>query len=176
MPRRDSGFPDGFIGPDMVDAMLAYTQGRWRKEIESRPLRTNTTLQAALKKQPAMWVEGICRELDLPKMRRVKERVEALCDRLPREETLAQAWKKLPEPPRRMLHWLLSHEGSYTTIQKLSAKFGRDEDITWWWNEGQTPVTPLGLLRLFGLVFVGRARMGKRNVRVAVEPEHAPEA
>jgi hypothetical protein len=106
----------------------------------------------------------------MPKMRRVKERIAALCAELPRERLLRSAWEKLPEPPRRMLHWMLSHEGGYATLQKLSAKFERDDDITWWWNEGQTPVTSLGLLRLHGLVYVGRARTGRRNVRVAVVP------
>lgn len=160
----DLGFIDGAI-----DAFMDHVQARWREEQESKPLQPQTKLQAALNKLPAHWVEAICRQVGLPAFRLGKERVKALVAYLPKDESLAAVWQSLPDASRDLLRWILG-QGGFVTIQKLSAKFGKDEDRTWWWNDGETPTTPLGLLRVRGLVFVGRAGIGGRNMRIAAVP------
>jgi hypothetical protein len=52
----------------------------------------------------------------------------------------------------------------------LSEKFGSDADRSWYWDEDDIPTTPLGLLRLHGLLFVGGTRSGQERIKKAIIP------
>ncbi len=164
----ESDFP--LVTPGMVGELMEEMLAERRGELEDKALKPNTGLLPALKKLPAHWVEGICNQVGMLGLAKNKERLEALKERLPREDALVFIWSRLPEESRRMLGHILADEGGHASMQELSRRFGKDEDATWFWDEGQTPRTPLGLLRLHGLVFVGMAKVNKRRVKIAAVP------
>lgn len=169
--RRNEPGPDEFGEEDFLVLLIGELQMRWRRQIENAPLNPNTRLRTALGKLPSHWVEAICRQGDPGEERRTRKAcIEGLCERLPREDNLRMIWSSLPLPSREVLSWILLENQGWVKVQNLSRRFGADTDITWWWNEGQVPATPLGLLRMRGLVFVGKVRDGKRRVRIAVVP------
>lgn len=156
----------------MVDAMLENVSMQQRECVEDKPLRPDTTLAVALKKQPAIWVKAICKQYDIDTPKRVAECIKKLIRTMPENDGLANAWARLPEPSRRMLHYLLIEKEGWVRQHSLSKRFGKDEDRSWFWNEGRMPVTPLGLLRLNGLAFVGtRKSKGKKENIVSVPTE-----
>ena len=168
--RRVGRGADGLREEDCLILLMGELQMRWRRELEDAPLKPNTHLRTALNKLPSHWLEAVCRQAGLVESRNRKGRVEGLAEWLCREESLRKVWGSLPLPSREVLSWIVLEKGGTVKVQTLSRRYGADSDITWWWNEGQTPETPLGLLRLKGLVYVGRLREGKRRVRIAAVP------
>ncbi len=155
---------------DVLVLLMGEMQMRWRRQAEDAPLKPNTWLRTALNKLPSPWLQAIGRQGNLGEIRNRKGRIDALVEWLPREENLRMIWNLLPVPSREVLCWILLDRGGAVKIQNLSRRYGADTDITWWWNEGQLPGTPLGFLRSNGLVYVGKIREGKRRFRIAVVP------
>jgi len=153
--------------PDELEELVGR---EFREELESKPLSPDTDLRVALTKLPAEWTKGMCAEFGLTGITRQKERVKAIIDYLTDPGSLEETWRKLPEPSRRMLRWLVVDEGGFTTTHQLSEAFGPDDDDTCWWNKGERPTTALGVLRLNGLVFVGTTTTGGWRVKIAVVP------
>jgi len=168
--REDGQGPDTLREEDVLILLMGEMQMRWRKQIENAPLKPNTRLKTALTKLPSHWLEAIGRQGGLGEVRNRKDRIHALAEWLPREEILRKIWSSLPLPSREVVRWILLERNGSVKIQNLSRRYGADTDITWWWNEGQVPETPLGLLRSRGLVYVGKIREGKRRFRIAVVP------
>jgi len=157
LDRREYGRgEDTLREEDVLVLLMGEMQMRWRKQIENAPLKPNTRLKTALTKLPSHWLEAISRQGDLGEVRNRKGRIDALAEWLPREENLRKIWNSLPLPSREVLSWILLEKSGAVKIQNLSRRYGADTDITWWWNEGQMPETPLGLLRSRGLVYVGK--------------------
>ncbi len=171
LDRREYGRgEDTLREEDVLVLLMGEMQMRWRKQIENAPLKPNTRLKTALTKLPSHWLAAISRQGDLGEVRNRKGRIDALAEWLPREENLRKIWNSFPLPSREVLSWILLEKSGAVKIQNLSRRYGADTDITWWWNEGQMPETPLGLLRSRGLVYVGKIREGKRRFRIAVVP------
>jgi hypothetical protein len=168
--RDDRHGPDSLREEDFLVLLIGELQMRWRKQLENAPLKPNTRLRTALNKIPSHWLEAICQQADLTKVRTRKGRLEALAHWLPREGNLRRIWNSLPLPSREVLSWMVLEKSGWVKVQNLSRRYGADTDITWWWNEGQIPETPLGLLRINGLVYVGKIREGKRRFRIAAVP------
>ncbi len=57
---------------------VARLEQRWREEIEAKVLPSNTTLQAALNKLPAPWIDGICVCLGMPVQGTRREKVACI--------------------------------------------------------------------------------------------------
>ncbi len=168
--REDGLGSDALREEDVLMLLMGEMQMRWRKQVENAPLKPNTRLKTALTKLPSHWLEAISRQGDLGEVRNRKDRIDVLTEWLPKEENLRKIWNSLPFPSREVVHWILLERNGAVKIQNLSRRYGADTDITWWWNEGQVPETPLGLLRSKGLVYVGKIREGKRRFRIAVVP------
>ena len=162
--------------PDLlVESMMDQFSMERREKIETKSLKPDTTLSAALKKLPALWVEAICQQYDIDTPRLVADKIRVLTKVLPDKEILEKAWSRLPEPSRRMLHYLVVEKEGWVLKGVFSRRFGKDEDCSWFWNEGHTPITPLGLLRLNGLATVGmRTRKGRKERIVSVPYELRP--
>ncbi|MEW6440832.1 MAG: hypothetical protein AB1640_07825 [bacterium] len=164
---------DPSVVQEVMSFLMSEFQVRWRREVESAPLKPNLRLSAALKTLPVPWLEGVCQKSGVEEKaggRSREARIQSLLGLLPDEERLRKVWRSLPLPSRQMLDWIVSKQGGWTTVQRLSRRFGADRDLTWWWNEGHTPVTPLGLLRLHGIVYVGKTQREGRNCRIASVP------
>jgi hypothetical protein len=168
--RDDRDGPDKLREEDFLVLLIGELQMRWRKQVEDAPLKPNTRLRTALNKIPSHWLEAICQRADLAKVQTRKGRIEELAQWLPQEENLRRIWNSLPLPSREVLSYVVLEKSGWVKVQNLSRRYGADTDITWWWNEGQEPETPLGLLRINGLVYVGKVREGKRRFRIAAVP------
>ena len=156
----------------LVDSMLEEYSVEPRERVEDKPLKPDTTLAVALKKQPAIWVEAIYKQYDTAPPKRVADKIQALLRIMSENDALANAWARLPEPSRRMLYYLLVEKEGWVQKHSLSKRFGKDEDRSWFWNEGRRPITALGILRLNGLVFVGtRKSKGRKETIVSVPVE-----
>ncbi|MBI3952320.1 MAG: hypothetical protein HY314_17870 [Acidobacteria bacterium] len=98
-------------GPAMVDYLMDHLAQQWREEIESKSIQLNTSLQAALNKQPGIWIEAIHDTLALGDAARKNERVKAIAAALPGPEFLRDVLEKLPEEPRAALRLVMEKGG-----------------------------------------------------------------
>lgn len=156
-------------GPGMIDYVMDWTFQQWREDVESEPIQLNTTLQAALNKQPGVWIEAIYDALVLGDARRKKERIKAIAAELPTPDFLRDVIQELPDESHRALQFVLE-KGGWVKYGQLTRQFGAEEGDGWFWNE-QPPTSPLGVLRLHGLMFVGKAAIGGRRWKTAVIPK-----
>jgi hypothetical protein len=156
-------------GPAMVDYLMDHFAQEWRDQVESKSIQLNTSLQAALNKQPGVWIEAIYDALGLGEAVRKSERVKAIVAKLPLPDFLPGVLRELPEESRQALR-LVMEKGGWVKYGELVKPFGTEEGDGWFWNQ-QPPTSTLGLLRLHGLVFVGRAGIGGRQWKVAVVPK-----
>jgi hypothetical protein len=168
--REKFRLPNKPIPPDLVDEMMVQTQIRERAQVEAKAIKANIKLAAALRKQPAVWVEGICIQHGLDAPEKNAERIKGLAEALPRREVLTAAWRRLNDRARAMLEWIVVDKGGVAQIDDLAERYEPDDDVSWWWNQGQTPRTPLGLLRVNGLVVVGTVRIDGGAAPAAVVP------
>ena len=152
-------------------AMMDYMSGQWRKEQESKPITLNSALSAALNKCPSPWINGICSQLGLnPRvLRNKKAKVQAIAAHLADPQKLRAVVNPLPEQSRQALAYVLE-QGGWVKIGPLTRKFGTMDDVGWFWGEDDPPTSPLGRLRVRGLLFVGKAGIKGRNYTVAVVP------
>ena len=142
---------------------------QWRKEIESKPLPLNTTLQAALNKLPAPWIDGICLSLSVPAERKRRDKVTRIIPHLNNQATLQKTITGLSGDCKEALAYILDC-GGWVKYGELSRRFGDDEGDGWWWDK-KPPQTVVGQLRLRGLVFVGKTPVGGRLYKVAMIPQ-----
>lgn len=156
-------------GPGMVRYLMNQLLDEWREDVEAKPIRLNTTLQAALNKQPSVWIEAISQALGLTDATTKKERVKAIVAQLPRRGTLREIVEHLPFESRQALQCVMER-GGWVEYNQLTRQFGSEEGDGWFWNE-QPPTSVLGVLRLHGLLFVGQANIKGRRWKVAVIPK-----
>lgn len=170
---QDDLIPFLFVSPDMI--MERITRD-WREEQENKPITLNSRLSATLNKCPSPWINGICKQLGLnPKTLRAKKRkVAAIQAHLTDLSKLRQVVKALPTASRQALNYVLE-QGGWVKLGQLTRRFGKMDDVGWFWGEDEPPVSPLGQLRVRGLLFVGKAGIKGRNYRVAVIPKELRE-
>lgn len=141
-----------------------------RNELERLPLGRESKLDTALRKVPGRWTKAICGALGLPVISRDTERKAAIAGYLTSPAALEKAWRNLPDPSRRILSRLVLEKGGSSSVRALYEEFGEDDDCSYHWNKGELPTTPLGLLRLHGLVYKGMAATDRGREKVAVVP------
>jgi tetratricopeptide (TPR) repeat protein len=161
------------VNPDMLMAQVTRS---WRQEQENKPINLNVRLSAALNQCPSQWINGICQQLGLdPKALRVKnKKVTAIQAHLTDPSRLRQVVKALPVDSQRALRYVLD-QGGWAKLGPLTRQFGEMDDVGWFWDEEEPPTSPLGQLRVRGLLFVGKAGIEGRNYRVAVIPKELRE-
>ncbi len=157
--------------------MMDRLTRRWREDQENKPITLNTLLPAALNKCPVQWIDGICLNLGLdPKeQRKKKDRVHAVASHLSDREELRAVVDSLSEQGQQALVYVLE-KGGWLKIGSLTRQFGTMDDVGWYWDEEQPPISPLGQLRVRGLLFVGKAGIKGRNYTVAVVPSELRES
>jgi hypothetical protein len=141
-----------------------------RRQWENVALRPNCRLKTAVSSLPSHWLDGMCMLLGMKKAGHRRLCIEKLQEKLPQEENLRRIWSNLPVSSRKILAWILQEKGGWATIRQFSYRFGQEAEIGWWWNEEQIPATPLGMLQLCGLVYVGKNPAGNRKVKIATVP------
>ncbi len=150
----------------LLDTSHAIQHRQW----ENVTLRPNCRLKTAVNSLPSHWLDGMCMLLGMKKAGHRRICIEKLLVKLPQEKSLRRIWSHLPVSSRKMLAWLIQEKGGWATIRQVAYRFGQEAEIGWWWNEEQIPATPLGMLRLCGLVYVGKNPAGNRKVKIATVP------
>ncbi len=156
----------GLITPEMAREWL---EGGWAEDAESILVSDNTRLSAAMNKYPWQWVDGICKALGIDtKGMKKREKVSRAVSKLESgyAKELLKDRKKVPERSLEALRRLVEN-GFVTKYGSLSREF--TTEVGFWWND-QPPKSEVGLLRLHGLVVVGKMPMRGRLFRVALIP------
>jgi hypothetical protein len=64
---------------------------------------------------------------------------------------------------------LVMDEGGWVKYNKLSSEYGEGNDSYFW--ETEPPTSIVGVLRVHGLLFIGKTGIGGRMYKVAVVPK-----
>ena len=149
------------LDPDIM--MYAYE----KKEIEraeSILLSPSTKLTAVLNKYPFQWVDGMCNALSLNSKGRKNEKAVFITEEL--KKKMSNIVKNLPEKSKEALRFILKNGGAV----KYSVLKEYEDEISWWWNN-HPPNSEIGLLRLYGLIVVGKMPQGSKLYKVALIPK-----
>src|SRR3989344_7860851 len=138
-----------------------------KKEIERAEnilLSQSAKLTAILNKYPFQWVDGICEVLSIETGGRKNEKAKNIADKLIVE--IATIINKLPEKSKEALALILKNGGfvRYSLLKEY------DDELSWWWNN-HPPKSTIGLLRLHGLIVVGKMPQGTKLFRTALIPK-----
>ncbi|NLN87171.1 MAG: tetratricopeptide repeat protein [Syntrophomonadaceae bacterium] len=139
-----------------------------RHAIEDKILPINPRLARGLKNMPVEWINAACQIYNLQPARRRAEREKQLMLHLQEEEVMQYIVNNIEEDERKLLKYLLSHEG-WSQTGPITRKFGSMEGDGFYWN-ADGPYSSLGQLWSMALVFVGRATINNRLTKIASIP------
>lgn len=156
----------GLIMPGMVDKL---TSMMLKGDMEEVILRKDATAASVLNKFPPWLVGEICKSLNIRTRGKKNQKVKAIAAILD-SPRVADIVKALPEEARDALD-MVRRNGGVIGYGKLIRQFG-DDDVGRV-NEGGfvRPESPVGMLRMYGLLLVGRMAKGDRFYKVAMVPK-----
>lgn len=153
------------IDPDIM--MHAYN----KKEIEraeSIILSSSTKLTAVLNKYPFQWVDGICNSLSINNKITKNIKAKMIAHKL--ENELSSIINSLSEKSKKAFK-LVMNSGGFVKINELK---NYDSEIDFWWNE-RPPTSTIGVLRLKGLIVVGKLSINNKMHKIALIPKDVQE-
>ena len=128
-----------------ADVLMNAFEDKSIERVESMILAPYAKLTAILNKYPFQWIDGICDELGID----IKEIIV-----------------KLTKKSKEALNLILNN-GGFLQYGKLKAY---DDDISFCWNECP-PTSTIGILRLKGILAVGKMPIAGRMYKVALIPK-----
>ena len=160
----------GMITPSMMPGLMESYEKQELARYESIMINDRTSLHAAMSKYPSQWVDGICVALGIAIVgKRKEEKVKLASSRIESghfEELLIR--KKLSPGSIQALR-LLKGNGWLMKYGRLTSRFSHDVGLQW---SEKPPSSDLGLLRLHGLLVVGKMPAeGKMHKAAAVPVE-----
>lgn len=153
----------------LLQHQMDHFKDDMRHAIEDKSLSINPPLQRGLKNMPVEWINAACETYDLQPARRRTEREKQLILHLQEKEVLQYIVDNIEEDERKLLQYLLAHEG-WSQTGPITRKFGSMEGDGFYWNADDGPYSPLGHLWSMGLVFVGKAIVNNRSTKIATIP------
>ena len=153
------------LDPDIM--MHAYEKKEIER-VESIILSPSTKLTAVLNKYPFPWVDGMCEALSVGIGGRKSEKVKDIAQNLVAD--FSAIINRLPQKSKEALKVILKNGGSV----KYSMLKDYDDEISWWWNN-HPPKSTIGLLRLYGLIVVGKMPQGTKLFKTALIPKDVKE-
>ena len=150
-----------------TDVFMNAFEDRNIEKAESIVLAPHTKHTAILSKYPSQWVDGICEEIgvDVKEIKNVK--VKLIAAKL---QNNMEIISNLPQKSKDALKLILANKG-FVQYGKLK---GYDDDMTFWWNE-DPPNSTIGILRLKGILAVGKMPNAGRMYKVALIPKEMRE-
>ncbi len=133
---------------------------------DSKPITLNITISAGLNKFRNSRINAVSKALGISTKDVKKDKIGQIISRLTTE--LDKVTEKLPPKSMEALK-LVMDEGGWVKYNKLSNEYGEGNDSYFW--ETEPPTSTVGILRLHGLIFVGKAGIGGRMYKVAVVPK-----
>ncbi len=158
----------GFVGPELTDYFLWRLSEERRERQDRRPIRVNASLTDLLKSLPAPWIHAIGQQVGGKKQPKKPDEIARIASHLRDPDRLREIVEGLPLDARLALARILER-GGWMPLADLEREFGSIEGDGWFWAD-RPPKSLLGQLRVRGLLFVGRARAGRRHQTVAVTP------
>lgn len=146
-----------------TDVMMEQYSQMQINEAEEMVLNPKSRLTAILNKYPANWVDGICVQYSINTKGKKNIKVKEIETEM--ETQLPSILKFLPEKSKEALKIVLD-EGGFVKYSRLK---GYSDEVTYWWKE-HPPKTTIGILRLNGLLAVGKMPMSGRMYKVAFIP------
>jgi hypothetical protein len=141
----------GFItNPDMV---MRTWEGHEVERAESMVLSMSDPLERIFARYPSQWVDGMARALGLSVRGRKREKACQIAELL-KSTRLQAVIQKLPEESLAALRWLES-KGWNSPLGTLDRLYSVQVGMFW---DSAKPATPVGQLRIRGLVVAGRVR------------------
>ncbi len=147
-----------------TDIMMHAYEKKEIERTESILLSPSTKLTAVLNKYPFQWVDGMCETLSLETGGRKNEKAKNIAGKL--MMNFPKVINDLPEKSKEALIFILKNGG----FVKYNLLKDYDDEITWWWNNSP-PESTIGLLRLHGLLIVGKMPQGSKLYKVALIPK-----
>ncbi|MCD6574659.1 hypothetical protein J7K97_03150 [Candidatus Aerophobetes bacterium] len=142
---------------------------KWKEREDKKGISKDPHLKIELSKLPSHWIQAIYRQLGYIEETDKKEQIHCITHILSNKKFLKKVLVELSRSSLFIIKYLLSR-GGWGTFQTLSRQANTDEsDDGWWWVD-DPPSSPLGQLRVRGLVFVGRAPVKNRLYKIAVIP------
>ena len=150
------------------DIMMHHYEKREIERAESIILSPSTKLTAVLNKYPFQWVDGMCRALSIETGGRKNDKARDIAEKI--VANLSEIIGRLPDKSKEVLKFILNNGGSvkYSLLKDYS------DEISWWWNN-HPPKYTIGLLRLYGLVVVGKMPQGTKLYKIALIPRELQE-
>ena len=169
MPQKrnpSDGMIDGFI----IDANPFMERLEWEhyERTDGESIAETVKLSTALNRCPGTWVDAICDALRIRGVRRKAEKIKAVGALLQDPDRLGALVRRLADDERALLGDLLG-AGGWSKYHTLARRYGDEGEDSFFWSE-HPPTSPIGRLRLHGLVAVGRMVVGKRREKVLVVP------
>ena len=147
-----------------ADVLMNAFEDKSIERVESMILAPYAKLTAILNKYPFQWIDGICDELGID-IKEIKDaKVRLIADKL--QGNIQEIIAKLPQKSKEALNLILNN-GGFLQYGKLKAY---DDDISFCWNECP-PTSTIGILRLKGILAVGKMPIAGRMYKVALIPK-----
>ncbi|MBC7189074.1 hypothetical protein H5U35_02505, partial [Candidatus Aerophobetes bacterium] len=153
----------------LFDSLQAELERRWKEAEDRKGISKEARLKIELRKLPAHWIKAIWQELGFMEKGTKEEQIHSISYILTNPKFLEKILVELSRSSLFILKYLLS-KGGWATFQSLSRQANTDENGDGWWWAEEPPLSPLGQLRVRGLVFVGRAPVKNKLYKIAVIP------
>jgi hypothetical protein len=152
-----------FFNPNRMMNMMTSSMS---KDEDSKPITLNITISAGLNKFRNSRINAVSKALGISTKDVKKDKIDQIISRLTTE--LDEVMMKLPPKSKEALK-LVMDEGGWVKYNKLSSEYGEENNSYFW--ETEPPTSTVGVLRVHGLLFVGKAGIGGRMYKVAVVPK-----
>lgn len=139
------------------------------KEIEEKIINPESSIISLLKNYPFQWIDGICSVLNIQEKLK-KDKINAITACL--HKKLSFILSELSNSSKQALWLVLQEEGrvKYHTLRDFS------NEMSFWWNDGKTPTSAIGALRMRALLFVGNSYIGNKKYKTALIPTEIRDA
>lgn len=157
----------GLIYPEDIEGLMDMIYKSRIKEIENVTVFPGKKFTAVLNTYPSEWIDGICSAIGINPSGKKKEKVKCIAEALCKKDKLQKIVGKLPEKSIEVLRMVLS-EGGWVKYGVISKKF--TDDMSFFWDEEKVK-SDIGLLRLHGLLAVGKTPISGRMYKIAFVPK-----
>lgn len=139
-----------------------------REDADEKPISLTLSLLAALRQLPVEWLNAIANRYQVAPTRLRSERERALTALLQDRSVILEALHAEDQALKTILEEILQ-SGGWCKLAGLTRRFGPMHGDGFFWDK-QPPVSPIGRLRVLGLVYVGRAAVDGKQQKAAVIP------
>jgi len=147
-----------------TDVLMNAFEDRSMEQAESVVLAPYTKLSAILNKYPFQWIDSICEEIKINVKERKDAKVKLIAAKL--QNNIVEITANLSQKSKEALNLILNN-GGFLQYGKLK---GYDDEASFCWNENP-PKSTIGILRLKGILAVGKMPIAGRMYKVAMIPK-----